>query len=134
MDICADNNYLYLMARDHLHVLGFDGSAIVSAQIGKLQSIETIGSSLYYAAGAELDSIDAKQLGRLEENKSAAPDSSSFSQASVSADETSSSAQSNTSGDTSEGSDAAVSESLETVLSSAAAASTEMDASSQAGT
>ena len=118
MDICADNNYLYLMARDHLHVLGFDGSAIVSTQIGKLQSIETIGSSLYYAAGAE----------------SAASDSPSFSQASVSADETSSSAQSNTSGDTSEGSDAAVSESLETVLSSAAAASTEMDASSQAGT
>lgn len=134
MDICADNNYLYLMARDHLHVLGFDGSAIVSAQIGKLQSIETIGSSLYYAAGAELDSIDAKQLGRLEENKSAASDSSSFSQASASADETSPSTQSNTSGDMAEGSDAAVSEPLETVLSSAAAASTEMDASSQAGT
>lgn len=133
-DICADNNYIYLMARDYLHVLGFDGSAIASAQISKLQSIEAIGSNLYYAAGTELDSIDTKQLDRLDANKSAASDSSTSAPASASADVVSTSAQSNALKDASEGSDEAVSELSKTDVSSAAAASTEMDASSQAGT
>lgn len=135
-DICADNSYLYLMARDRLHVLGFDGVPIASTQISKLQNMEVIGSNLYYTTGTALDIIDTKQLDCPKENESSASDPSF--QTSRPASSTLDGASSNTQfaalEDASESSEASASDDQETGASSSAAAAIETGASSETGT
>lgn len=58
----ADSDYIYLMAKDRLHILGFDGAMAASVQINSLSQIQPVGGKLYYTTDTALSVIDVGEI------------------------------------------------------------------------
>ena len=58
----ADSDYIYLMAKDRLHILGFDGAMAASVQINSLSQIQPVGGKLYYTTDTAINVIDIGEI------------------------------------------------------------------------
>ena len=58
----ADSDYIYLMAKDRLHILGFDGAMAASVQINSLSQIQPVGGKLYYTTDTAINVIDIGEV------------------------------------------------------------------------
>lgn len=62
LGIKADSNYIYLMAKDRLHILGFDGAMAASVQVNSLSQIQPVGGKLYYTTDTAVNVIDISEV------------------------------------------------------------------------